>query len=358
MQNCSNCKQSIEEKFNFCPVCAYPLKANLLTDYETGKISALNSLKKEMLIWFAGLLTVIGISSYFGFSGIDTQIQLAVANEMKSSQESINSAKIKTELMAEKSNATLKIIEGELEKIEKSNKDLYVSLAELNESKERLESLLSEENDQLYFALLKKDFLRLKNIELRISYAYKVKYFDDVIMKNPSIPAVLVSFYTDKVLPLAQFSPNLKKDDLVPLKFVYQNLRGYAVDYPLMKVFRDDLYRKDIEELGKTIITSLDGPKATRAEDISDDRWAEQKKIYLDEYQNSTLGIESLHIAVVVNSNSLYTRVINYPNLSRDKIESYLVESGNSFQLRIPIDLGVDSIPDRYKNLLLSQIND
>jgi hypothetical protein len=125
--NCSICAAELGEGARFCAVCGARVgQPDRNSDFEIGKIAALASVKADVLKWLGGsaaiLAGVFGVLAYFGMNELlkDTV-----------------SEQIKTELKQNR------------EEIEKSLKDVFISVGKASRDQEEISKLLTDTRSKL-----------------------------------------------------------------------------------------------------------------------------------------------------------------------------------------------------------------
>src|SRR5271154_2087289 len=89
MVTCPTCHAEAEDEARFCSQCGTSLDTSgrgHLSDFEIGKIAALDSVKKDILKWVGGSVTVIGAAfAALAYLGLNATLQSSVTEQVKSS---------------------------------------------------------------------------------------------------------------------------------------------------------------------------------------------------------------------------------------------------------------------------------
>ncbi len=163
MSNCPSCQHPAAESDNFCSACGRPLtKGVAASDFEIGKIAALDTIKKDILVWIGAPAAIIGalftILAYFGITDlIKTRVSDEVNQELRSVQKDItDTEKViftnqgKSERDQEQISLILKGTNAKLATLEEQNTLLQKAIGETIGQKDALVDAFHQLNDAFH----------------------------------------------------------------------------------------------------------------------------------------------------------------------------------------------------------------
>lgn len=111
--NCPSCGNVVVDATNFCPFCGKRLNKEMpKSDFEIGKIAALDTIKSDVLNW---LLRIAGVGALIGIFGIHEYVKLAVDSSVKGQLGSLSQKIEKASADAEDSTARARIESKQLD---------------------------------------------------------------------------------------------------------------------------------------------------------------------------------------------------------------------------------------------------
>jgi hypothetical protein len=119
---CPTCNAEADDEAKFCCNCGTKLqRSGPLSDFEIGKIAALDSIKKDTLKWIGGSASIIGVAfALLAYFGLNETLKSSVAEQ------------VKAELKQNKDD------------IDKAIKELYVALGKADKDQEKINKLFTD----------------------------------------------------------------------------------------------------------------------------------------------------------------------------------------------------------------------
>src|ERR1035437_8687276 len=121
MAQCPKCHHDSQDDAKYCAHCGNPLGS--LTDaaaaFEIGKIAALATIKRDILTWFGGGVSIIGIVlTVFAFLGMNEVVKSSVSTEIRGELDRIR------------------------ENIDKTRQDLFIDVGKSRQNQEQIALLV------------------------------------------------------------------------------------------------------------------------------------------------------------------------------------------------------------------------
>ena len=197
---CSFCGDAHGDSDNYCPRCGRsPKKKAPYSDFELGRIAALDTIKKDFWTWLLALFAVLSILAAFGVNEIiKSKVVDAVANDLQTIQKKTDDASAKAlqsgaeaDIETKKVDRTLSDLADKQATLQKSLDDtdqrkdqLEQSIIDLNAAKQRmvtatgdleqkenaLKKIIESENLATTFAELRNDHYRVRTLKVRALY--------------------------------------------------------------------------------------------------------------------------------------------------------------------------------------------
>ena len=119
---CSFCGDIHSDSDNYCPRCGRsPNKKAPYSDFELGRIAALDTIKKDFWSWFLSLFAVLSILAAVGLNEIiKSKVGDAVTNDLQRIQKMTDDASAKALLSSATADLETKKVDGTLATLQKS----------------------------------------------------------------------------------------------------------------------------------------------------------------------------------------------------------------------------------------------
>lgn len=200
--NCPSCGINVDQTNNFCSSCGKRLSKDIpKSDFEIGKIAALDTIKSDILKWFFGLVAVAGL---LGFVGVREYVKTAVDTAVKSQLDALSNRIEKASNDAEEStaeaNLETKQLNSTIESLNNKTSDLSKSINavdaqkgrlltatqqlderkrqmlkatdDLEQKRQQLAKIIESENLTTLFAKMRSDFYRIHTLEARAEFVF------------------------------------------------------------------------------------------------------------------------------------------------------------------------------------------
>ena len=302
---CEFCSFVHNDGDNFCPRCGKsPEKKAPYSDFELGRIAALDTMKTEFISWFvrpAAIITILlAVLAYFGVNEmVKNRVSDGIKDTIQSIQKTIEDASSKALQSAAKAEIETNQVEVKLSQLnsavtdaEKQKDDLEKSLTELSTARQgllttasdlqqreaSLKKVIDTQNLATIFAQLRNDHYRVRTLRARVLIDY--------IQQPPGNP--VVAQYSLNTISLTKATPNkTPREESYVVQFVVSgqvvNLvlpaskaTGALVQYEMYPVFERTLANYPMQNLDGIDKISLqfgpEGPSQQKSADqiISD----------------------------------------------------------------------------------------
>jgi hypothetical protein len=278
---CPFCANKVGETDKFCSLCGRFLNRQTPpSDFEIGRIAALDTIKKDILSWIGGGLIVLTILAAFGVnevikdrvsSSVDKRLEdlkRRIDEAESQSQKASARAQIESEtLEADTSKLTKeqKQLEGEVSDLGRKKTSLVESIGQVDSQKTRMEQATNDvmkkeaqlkrtiesENLTTVFAKLQHDFYRIRTLTARVQLILAQPIEDEYLSRV--VPGALAfkkkSQGADgRSYSVAQF---YRAGDITDLMNSTGHMYGVLARYEMFQPFEVELVNQPISVLDK-----------------------------------------------------------------------------------------------------------
>jgi hypothetical protein len=319
---CSFCGDTHGDSDNYCPRCGRnPKKKAPYSDFELGRIAALDTIKKDFWTWFLSLFAILSILAAVGVNEIiKSKVVDAVANDLQTIQKKTDDASTKAlqssaeaDIETRKVDRTLADLEDKQANLQKSLDDtdqrktiLEKSISDLNASKQRMVTATAEleqkENDlkkiidtehlTTIFAQLRNDHYRVRTLKARAFYEFSQAPAPTTILftlntislsrglsnKNPPQEDYVVQFHQDS------YPVSLNNASGTPLALL--------VTYEMYPVFERSVVSRPLTNLNGMSRLSLQFGPSTQMPPLTIDSTMKNLEELVDLTKKLTIEIE------------------------------------------------------------------
>ena len=281
--NCPSCGSVITDAPNFCPSCGKRLNKEVpKSDFEIGKIAALDTIKNDFRNWILGLAAIFGL---LGFLGVREYVKSAVDSSVRDALNSLSSriekastdaqdATAKARIETKQLDTTIDMLDGKATTLTKSidavnsQKNRLVASAEqlqaqqrqmvkatndLDEKRKQLARIIESENLTTLFAKMRSDFYRIRTVEARVEFVASSEQFGADLPEYFSFAQIALARPVSSGSKERQFVAELRiLNDSSPTRLFKQgNARPSSVvfNYVLFDPFQRDLEGKPMSAL-------------------------------------------------------------------------------------------------------------
>lgn len=282
---CEFCSNVHDDSDHFCPRCGKsPQKKAPYSEFELGRIAALDIMKTEFVSWFvrpAAVVTILlAVGAYFSVNElVKNTVTVGIRENMQSMQKTIDDASTKAlqssaeaaiqTKQLESKLADLNTKEGQLDDAltdaEKKKQDLENSLTQLSAARQGLLSASSDlqqreaalkkvidtENLATIFAQLRNDHYRVRTLRARVIVDYIQQPPGNKVIAQYSLNTISLSKAAPNKTPredsnVVQF---FSSGQALNLAILASNVTGALVEYEMYPVFERTLANYPMQNL-------------------------------------------------------------------------------------------------------------
>jgi hypothetical protein len=172
--HCKKCGALVDKGDLFCRVCGSSLvKKQPLSDFEIGKVAALDTIKSDFIKWIGSISLLLAILGIFGFNKVvDSAVTEKVTVAMDTLRSGIEKASVEATLKfktlsseLDTRSAEIKQKEGDLTTLIDTSKS---NVNRLKEEEGQIAKVIGEQNFVLAFKKLDYDLFRIKDISAKL----------------------------------------------------------------------------------------------------------------------------------------------------------------------------------------------